>query len=363
MENVFLTARSSPHIRARVSTKNIMLDVCIALLPVSLVGIYQFGWYVLAILATSVAAAILTEFLYTKLLKKEMTITDGSAAVTGLLLALTLPSTVPLWIPVIGSVFAILIVKCMFGGIGQNFVNPALAARAMLMASWPALLTTFPSPRDPQTSILPWLANRAHDIGVDLADITAVGTKVVSAATSANVVDAASVATPLSGLQNNFIGWPGNGTDFMVKFLGYSSGVIGEVSVLAILIGAAYLFIRRVIRPTAPLAFVLSFAFFAWMWIGMTDSLFSGNVLGELMFGGVLFAAFFMITDYSTSPMTKAGQIIFGAGAGFLTVVIRHFGSYPEGVTYAILLMNLCVPLLDRILVPRAFGGKKAKHG
>ncbi len=343
MDNIFLTAKSSPHIRTKVSTQNIMLDVCIALLPVSLVGIYQFGWYVLAVLATSVASAILTEYLYAKVLKKEVTVTDGSAAVTGLLLGLFLPPSAPLWIPVVGSVFAILFVKCLFGGIGQNFLNPALAGRAMLMVSWPAIMTTFTVPRDMKDSWIPWLAAKAAELAGSTADAT-------------------SVATPLSDIEDRLSNWPLNGTEFLAKFLGYSSGVIGEVSCLAILIGASYLLFRKVIKPMMPLVYIGSFSFFAWMWLG-SNGLFSGNVLAELMFGAVIFGAFFMITDYTTTPMTRIGQIIFAAGAGFLTVVIRAFGSYPEGVMYAILLMNLCVPLIDRIIVPTAFGGKKAKHG
>lgn len=350
MDGLFLTARSSPHIRTKLSTRSIMTDVSIALVPLVLVGVYQFGWYALAVLVMSVGGAVLTEYLFTKLLKKKLTITDGSAVVTGLLLGLSLPAGVPLWLPLIGSVFAILVVKCLFGGIGQNFVNPALAARAMLVASWPALMTTFSPSREMQDSWIPWLAKQAQSIGFHVADVASGGT-----------ADASSVATPLASVDGVLASWPANSTEFLAKFFGYATGVIGEVSVLAILLAATYLFVRKVIRPLMPLVFLGSFSFFAWLWLG-NGGLFTGNVLAELMFGGVLFVAFFMVTDYSTSPMTKAGQIIFAAAAGFLTVVIRAFGSYPEGVTYAVLMMNLCVPLIDRLIVPRAFGVKKVKH-
>lgn len=343
MENILLTARSSPHIRTKNSTQGIMRDVIIALLPVTAMGVYHFGWYVLAIIATSVITAVLTEFLYAKLTKRPQTVTDGSAVITGLLLALSLTPTIPLWIPAIGAFFGILIVKCIFGGIGQNFVNPALAARAFLMASWPAQMTIF--------------VNSNH-----MTDAVSTATDAATSATGA-VVDGSSVATMLSGLQNNLIGWPENASVVVDKLIGHSSGTIGEVSIFAILLGAAYLLVRRVIRLEAPLAYLGSFAFFAWMWIGQSDQLFSGNILGELLFGGVIFAAVFMVTDYTTTPMTTKGQLIFGLGAGFITAVIRAFGAYPEGVTYAILLMNLAVPLIDRVLVPRAFGRKKVKDG
>lgn len=338
-----LRARSAPHIRTKTSSRSIMYDVIIALLPVTAMGIYHFGWYVLAIVAVSVTTAVLTEYLYARLSKRTQTITDGSAVITGLLLALSLSPSIPLWIPAVGAFFAILFVKCIFGGLGQNFVNPALAARAFLMASWPAQMTTFMNAKQ-------------------LSDAVSTATDAGSAATSA-VVDASTVATPLSGLQNNLIGWPENSTALLDKLIGHSSGTIGEVSILAILLGASYLLIRRVIRLEAPLAFLASFAFFAWMWIGQSDALFTGNVLAELMFGAVIFAAFFMVTDYTTTPMTRKGQIIFGLGAGFITAVIRAFGAYPEGVTYGILLMNLAVPLIDRVLVPRVFGKRRLRNG
>lgn len=330
MDNLLLTAGSSPHIKDHSNTRRIMTDVIIALIPAIFLGIYRFGWYAAAIILVAVLAAVGSEWLFAVLTKKEHTITDGSAVVSALLLALTLPPRVPLWIPVFGSVFAILIVKCVFGGIGNNFVNPALAARAMLAASWPVHMTTF---TEPVNSLIDF-SGRA---------------------------DIVSVATPLSDA-GSLTNWPADISGFGEKLLGNSAGAIGEVSLLAIAIGAAYLIWRKVIRLEAPLACLLSFSFFAWLWQGAPDQLFRGNVPGELMFGGILFASIFMVTDYSTTPMSKKGQIIFGVSVGFLTVVIRHFGDYPEGVTYAILLMNLCVPLIDRLLVPKSFLERRAKH-
>lgn len=337
MDKLLLSAKASPHIRTKTATHNIMLDVCIALLPAVGFGIYHFGWYVALVILVTVLSAVLSEYLYTKLLNRPLTITDGSAVVTGLLLALSLPPSIPLWMPVIGAIFAIVIVKCLFGGIGQNFLNPALAARALLLASWPAEMTTF----------------------IESRHATDAFTNVTAVSSSTAIVDAESVATPLAGLANNLADWPGDLGAFLDKLLGNSSGVIGEISILAILIGAVYLFVRRVIRLDVPVIFLASFAFFAWMFIGTTDQFFTGNPLAEMMFGGVMFVAVFMVTDYTTTPMTKRGRFIFAVGAGFLTAIIRRYSSYPEGVTYAILLMNLCVPLIDRLIVPKSFGKRR----
>ncbi|MDI9498194.1 MAG: RnfABCDGE type electron transport complex subunit D [Bacillota bacterium] len=315
---LFLTAGSSPHIKAPDTTQTIMRDVLIALLPTSVAGIIFFGLRALMVIAVSVIAAVVTEFVYTRLMKLPMTIMDLSAAVTGLLLALSLSPLVPWWMAAIGAVFAIVVAKMIFGGLGQNFVNPALAARAMMLASWPSQMATFMNPR-PATDLV-------------------------------------ASATPLPAFRYG----AGEVPTLFESLIGRSSGSIGEVSVIALLIGLAWLLYRRIITLDTPLAYLVSFAFFAWLW--GQDGLFTGNVLFHVLNGGFLMAAIFMVSDYTTTPMTRLGRIIFGAGAGFLTMAIRAVGGYPEGVTYAILIMNCCVPLIDRAIVPPAFGGPKRRR-
>jgi electron transport complex protein RnfD len=314
-ENPTLIVSSSPHVRTPRDTRAIMLDVLIALVPALVAAVIFFGPRALLVTAISVASSVLFEFVYRKLMKKPDTIGDLSAVVTGVLLAFCMPASSPWWLPIIGSFFAVVIVKQLFGGIGKNFLNPALAGRAFLLASYAVLMTN-------------WTA------------------------TNFQTVDAATYATPLATLHQGSLSSTGIGA----MFLGNVGGCIGEVSALALLLGGAYLVVRKVISLRIPVSFigtvaVLTLIFsrgnahFAWM-------------LQNLFSGGLMLGAIFMATDYCTSPVTPKGQVIFGIGCGLLTVLIRYFGSYPEGVSYAILIMNLTVWMIDKNTAPRRFGVK-----
>lgn len=310
------TLSSSPHVRSAETTGRIMRDVIIALLPATVLGIVFFGWNALWVVLVSTAAAVATEALLQKLMKKKITITDGSAAVTGLLLALNLPPSVPLYIPIVGSVFAIAIVKQCFGGIGCNFLNPALAARAFLMLSWPTAMTSWTMP-----------------------------------------ADAVSAATPLAAIK---VAGAGDPSPYLDMFLGNVGGCIGETSALALLIGGIYLVARRVIDPSIPVVYIATVGVFTW--VAGPDGLFTGDGLYHILAGGLMLGAIYMATDYTTSPMTIKGRIVFALGCGVLTSVIRLWGGYPEGVSYSILLMNLVVPLLDKAFKPRMFGSAALKE-
>ena len=292
-----------------------MRDVLIALLPATVLGVYFFGWNALMVVLVGIAAAVGTEALLQKLMKRKVTISDCSAAVTGLLLALNLPPSVPFWIPLIGSAFAIAIVKVCFGGLGSNFLNPALAARAFLMVSWPTLMTTWTMP-----------------------------------------VDAVSSATPLAALKMG--GAPLS--PYLDMAIGNVGGCIGETSAIALVIGGIYLLVRRVIDWRIPGVYIATVALFSW--IAGPNGLFTGDALYHILAGGLMLGAFYMATDYVTSPITNTGKIVFALGCGVLTCVIRLWGGYPEGVSYAILLMNLVVPLLDRAFQSKPFGSVRLKE-
>lgn len=318
MESNGLLMGSSPHIRDNSSTRRIMLDVILALSPAMAAGVYFFGIRALVLLLVTTAACVAAEYLTRKVLRREDTVGDLSAVVTGILLALNLPPSLPLWMAAVGGVFAIVVVKQLFGGIGQNFVNPALAARVFLMISWMGSMTRWTIPQ---------------------ADT-------VSSATPLALIKKGG---ELAGSQQ----LPG----YWDLFIGNVGGCIGETSVLAILLGAGYLVFRRVITLEIPLAFIGTTALLAWVFGG--DALFTGNFLYHILAGGLMLGAFFMATDYTTSPMTFKGRLIMGVGCGLLTVVIRLYAGYPEGVSFAILLMNIVVPLIDRYTIPRSFGGEK----
>jgi electron transport complex protein RnfD len=313
MENN-LAASSSPHLKSGVSTRRIMLDVIIALLPPLIAAIYFFRLPAALLIAVTTVSCVVFEYLWGRITKKAATISDLSAVVTGILLAFNLSPRVPLWAAVIGGFFAIIVVKQLFGGLGHNFVNPALAARAFLMASWPVPMTAWVNP----------------------------GTDIVSSATPLVLLKKGSEAV-------------GQMPALADLLTGNVAGCIGETSTLALLLGGIYLLVRRVITPEIPVAFIGTVGLLSWIWGG--DALFTGNFLYYIPAGGLMLGAFFMATDYTTSPVTSRGKIVMGIGCGLLTALIRQYGGYPEGVSYSILLMNLVVPLIDRYITPQRFGG------
>lgn len=319
-----LTVSTSPHIKSPVTTRSIMIDVLIALTPACLWGIFAFGPRALTILLLSVLSAIGFEALYQLLMKKRITVTDGSAAVTGLLLGMNMPATVPLWLPVIGSLFAIVIVKQLYGGIGKNFMNPALAARAFLMLAWPSLMTASPAP---MTSSSPF------SMTVDSVDIVA-------------------SATPMSVLKTGAI--PDGG--MFNYFLGTKPGTIGEVATALLLVGGIYLLVRRVITWHIPVAYIGTVALIAYIF-PQNAAARTEFVVYEIICGGLMLGAIFMATDYATTPITTTGRLIFGVGCGAITMFIRYFGGYPEGITFSILIMNTLVWYIDRLTKPKRFGG------
>ncbi len=305
----------SPHIRSGRTTRRIMLDVIIALCPALIASIVIFGWRVLLVAAVCVGSCILIEYLCRLVMKKEQTIGDLSAVVTGLLLAMNLPASVPLWVAMIGCFFAIAVVKQLFGGIGQNFANPAIAARVLLLMSFSGYMTNFSTPQS--------------YLGVDTV----------------------ASATPLVQLANG-----GDVPTLLQMFLGVkASCAVGEVSAAALLLGGIYLVIRRVIKPITPLVFIAT-VFLLSGALGM-------DPVKQILSGGLMLGAIFMATDYTTSPSTNWGKVVFALGCGLITVLIRKYGSYPEGVSYAILLMNILTPQLDKLFVHKPLGGKKVeKH-
>lgn len=314
MNNIIVSP--SPHIRDEKTTSGIMIDVCIALMPALIASVLYFGYKSLVLSLLCVLFCVGFEYLWQKLTKRPITISDGTAVVTGLLLAFNLPVSAPWWICLIGSFVAIIIAKQFFGGVGNNFMNPALAGRAFLLASWPVIMTTWTNPFG---------------------------------------VDAVSSATPMAVLKD---ATAGELPKLFDMFIGNIPGCIGETSAVALIIGGIYLIARKVISARIPVAYILTVALFTFIFPSSGLSpLYSMayNVLG----GGLMLGAFFMATDYVTSPITVRGQIVMGIGCGILTFVIRRFGGYPEGVSYSILLMNVATPLIDRCTKPRAFGTKK----
>lgn len=321
-----LIVSSSPHITGKQDTQSIMRDVLIALVPTVLVGIWVFGLRALTMVLISVLSACVFEGLWNYFNKKDHSLYELSAAVTGTMVALILPTNSPWWIFVLASGFAIIIAKQLFGGLGQNFINPALAGRAFVVASWPLLTTVFVK------------------LGYDLPLFATVEmTDAITGATPLYVAKTAHTLAPYSDL-----------------FVGKVPGCIGETSVIAILIGGIYLVARRVITLHAPISYIVSVGIFGYIF--GYQGLFTGDVFFSIFSGGVVFGAFFMITDYVTTPTTKAGQVIAGIIAGFLTIIIRVKGGYPEGVSYAIMLVNVITPLIDKYVSPKKYG-RVAKNG
>ena len=296
---------SSPHVRSKDTTERIMLYVIIALLPTTLFGIYNFGYRALILILVTIASCVASESIFNKIVHKKQTINDLSAVVTGLLLALNLPATLPWWEAVLGGVFAIVVVKCMFGGLGQNFMNPALGARCFLLIAFAANMTNF-------------------------------------------TIDSYTGATPLAAMRN------GDQVNTMDMLIGRTAGTIGETSAIAILIGAIFLILMGVIDLRIPASYIITFIVFML--------LFSGHgadwtyITAQLCGGGLMLGAFFMATDYVTSPITPMGQIIFGICCGIFTGLFRCFGANAEGVSFAIILSNILVPMIEKYTVPRAFG-------
>ncbi len=302
---------SNPHIRSKVTTSSIMLAVVVALLPAAGFGIYNFGLDALILIAVTVATTVITEYTYEKFMGKDITIGDYSAVVTGLLLGLNLPSTAPWWIGAVGGVFAILVVKMLFGGLGQNFMNPALAGRCFLLISFTSIMTNFDC-------------------------------------------DAYTGATPLAALKN------GESVNVLDMVIGRTSGTIGETSMIAIVIGACFLVLLGVIDLRISGSYILSFIVFLCLFggHGMDAAYISAHLAG----GGLMLGAFFMATDYVTRPITKAGQYVFGILLGCLTGIFRLFGPSAEGVSYAIIIGNLLTPLIEKATLPKAFGTKGGKR-
>lgn len=311
MENR-LTVSSSPHIRSSETTQKIMRDVTIALAPAAAFGVYNFGLRALTILVLSIVSAIVTEALCQKIRKQTITVDDFSAVVTGLLLGMNLPSTVPYWIPVVGSVFAIAVVKQAFGGLGHNFINPALAARALLVASWPVQMTTWSSVTTDATATATVLGIIKEQSGAQLPSI-------------------------------------------MDMLIGRMGGSIGETSALLLLLGGLYLIYKGIISIKIPGIYIGTVAVLTLIMTGFDINMTVIHILS----GGLILGAFFMATDYASSPITPKGQIIYALGMGLITVVIRFYGGYPEGVSYSILLMNVAAPLIDKYSKQRVFGGAK----
>ena len=318
-----LTVSPSPHARRRISTASVMMDVLIALLPATIWGAYVFGFRAALVVLIAVASAVVFEMLTQIILHRTVTIADCSAAVTGLLLGLNLSPSVPLYVPVVGSAFAIIVVKQLFGGIGKNIMNPALAARVFLMLAWAGSMSSFPA---------------AYD----------------------RSFDAVASATPLLALKGGALT---DGIDLFDMFFGRHGGCIGEVSVLMLLVGGVYLLCRRVIRWHIPVAMLGTVALITFLFPLPLADVWQATLAERLTFmtaslcsGGLMLGAFFMATDYVTSPVTNVGRLIFGAGCGLLVVFLRYFSGYNEGVSFAILIMNVLVWYLDMATKPRVYG-------
>lgn len=312
--NKLLNVSSSPHVRCSVNTQNLMLDVVIAMLPAAAFGVYNFGFHALLVLLVTSAVCVASEYVYEKLMHKPITIADGSALVTGMILALNMPPQIPVWVPALGGIFAIIVVKQLYGGLGQNFMNPALGARCFLLIAFAADMTNF-------------------------------------------TVDGYSGATPLALIREQGVG----AVNTMNMLIGKTAGTIGETSAIAILIGAMFLILMGVITLRIPGTYIITFVIFI--------SLFGGHgfdidyIVAELCGGGLMLGAFFMATDYVTSPITPKGQILYGILLGILTGLFRIFGANAEGVSFAIILSNLLVPMIEKITIPKAFGQvKEAKQ-
>lgn len=322
---------SSPHVFSEDSTTSIMADVIIALIPASIFGIYNFGIKALLMILTCIVASLLTEYIYEKAMKLPITTGDLSAIVTGLLLGLNMPSGAPLWMGAVGGIFAILVVKMFFGGIGQNFMNPALAARVFLVISFAGIMADFSVP----------------NLGISDPTVTDY------IAHGALAVDGITGATPLTALK------AGGSVDLTSMFLGNTGGTIGETSAIALLIGGLYLIIKKVINWRIPVLYLGSLVMFMGLFGGQGFDI--SFIAAHLFGGGLMIGALFMATDYTTSPVTATGRVIYGIMLGVMTGIFRVLGNTAEGVSFAIIFCNLFVPVLDKYIIPKSFGkGAKA---
>jgi electron transport complex protein RnfD len=341
-----LYVSSSPHITDKESIPKIMYSVVLSLVPAGIGAVYFFGLQALWVILAAIISALVTEALVQKLMKKPVTIADGSALLTGIFLAYNVPADVPLWIPIVGSFFAIAVGKQVFGGLGYNPMNPALLGRAFLLASWPTHMLIFKgappkggtvSGIDVITSATPLnVLKQCRDVLAHRIDFT-----------QEKVADAEKVISQLYDSYGDL-------------FWGRVGGCLGETSVFLLLIGAVFLLYKRYIGWKIPFSYIGTVALLTWVF-GGKSGLFSGNMLFHILAGGLILGAFFMATDMVTSPVTFRGRIFFGIGCGVITVLIRQVGGYPEGVSYSILLMNLTTPLLNRWTKPKVFGGQKKK--
>ena len=322
-----LTVSPSPHLKSTETTRSVMIEVMIALTPALLWGIYIFGLHALFLTIISVASCIGFEALTQFILKKRITVSDMSAALTGMLIAMNMPVSVPWWIPVVASAFAIIVVKQLFGGIGKNVVNPAMAARVFVMISWAGPMTKNPAPG----ALFSFFGNINGG------------------------VDAVTAATPLASLKQGVL----PRTELLDLLAGNTGGCIGEVSAVLLILGGIYLLIRKIISWRIPVAFIGTVAALTFIFPQGGERL--DFMLYEILSGGLMLGAIYMATDYATSPISPTGRIVFGVGCGAITVLIRYFGGYPEGVSFAILIMNLLVWYIDNAFMPRRFGSELAK--
>lgn len=316
-----LIVSSSPHFHTNETVSSIMENVLIALAPACIAGVLFFGMRSVVVILTAVASCMISEWLFAKAVKKEATLSDLSAAVTGVLIGMNVPVSIPLWMVMVGSAFAIIVVKQLYGGLGKNFLNPAMAGRCFMIIAWAGAMTTY-----------------------------------TPAAFSG--IDAVSSATPLSIMKT---GAEGQMPSLLQAFIGIKGGCIGETSGMALLIGFVYLLIKRVINCKIPVSYILTFAILTFIFGENKEMTQLYYTLMQILTGGLLLGAFFMATDYVTTPITAVGQIVFGVGCGVITFVIRQFGGYPEGTSFAILLMNIATPLIENATKPKAFGTEGGK--
>ncbi len=355
MRDVYAVS-AAPHIKQKISVPSVMWRVVLALIPALLASIYFFGIRALILTLYSVSAAVITEALIQKFRRVPITITDGSAVVTGILIAFNINSAVPWWIPVAGSIFAIAVAKQLFGGLGYNIFNPALLGRAFLVASWPTLMTAGWKPTSPLLNFISSSINGLKNLPANMPEV-------ITSATPLGVAKALRDSTQVShDLAEVVMNKLANIETIGSLFWGNTGGCIGEVSAFALLLGAAYLAYKHIIEWRIPVSYITTVFVLTYIFGGI-NGLFSASILlpiFHIFAGGIIIGAFFMATDMVTSPVTKRGRVIFGMGCGILTVIIRLVGGYPEGVSYSILLMNISVPLIDRYTIPKPFGEVKA---